>query len=105
VSGDGERLVVRQLLSGRDFALGDPFAAAMVNYAYLVGDRATRAAVLVDPAYDPVGLLELADTDGYSVSGVVLTHFHPDHAGGDLGGEEIAGVAALREVADIPLHA
>ena len=36
-----ERLYFRQLLSGRDFAVGDPIAAQMRNFAYLIGDRET----------------------------------------------------------------
>jgi len=36
------RLYFRQLLSGRDFAADDQIAAQMVNFVYLIGDRATR---------------------------------------------------------------
>ena len=46
-----DRLYFRQLLSGRDFAVGDPIAAQMVNFVYAIGDRATGECVLVDPAY------------------------------------------------------
>ena len=35
-----DRLYFRQLLSGRDFAVGDPVATQMVNFVYAVGDRA-----------------------------------------------------------------
>jgi len=34
-----DRLYFRQLLSGRDFAVGDPVAAQMVNFVYAIGDR------------------------------------------------------------------
>ena len=37
-------LYFRQLLSGRDFAVGDPLASQMVNFVYLVGDRETGEA-------------------------------------------------------------
>ena len=50
VAGD-DRLYFRQLLSGRDFAQGDQMARQMVNFVYLIGDRATGEAVVVDPAY------------------------------------------------------
>ena len=46
-----DRLYFRQLLSGRDFAAGDMIAAQMHNFAYLIGDRETGDAVVVDPAY------------------------------------------------------
>jgi hypothetical protein len=45
-----ERLYFRQLLAGRDFARRDPIAAQMVNFVYLIGDRAKRQALMVDPA-------------------------------------------------------
>ena len=34
-------LYFRQLLAGRDFATEDPIARQMVNFVYLLGDRAT----------------------------------------------------------------
>ena len=37
-----DRLYFRQLLSGRDFAVGDPVATQMVNFVYAVGDRPDR---------------------------------------------------------------
>src|SRR5436190_1393859 len=43
-----DRLYFRQLLSGRDIAKGDQMARQMVNFAYLVGDRETGEAVVVD---------------------------------------------------------
>src|SRR5271157_5704684 len=46
-----ERLYFRQLLAGRDFAVDDPIARQMVNFCYVIGDRTTGEAVVVDPAY------------------------------------------------------
>ena len=46
-----DRLYFRQLLAGRDFAVGDPIARQMVNFAYVIGDTVTKEAVIVDPAY------------------------------------------------------
>lgn len=43
----------RQLLAGRDFAIGDDMARQMVNFVYVIGDRETGEAILVDPAYRP----------------------------------------------------
>ena len=82
---DADRLYFRQLLSGVDFAVGDPLATGMVNYVYVVGDRITHEAVLVDPAYDPAGLIEIVGDDGYTITGAIVTHYHGDHAGGVLG--------------------
>ena len=46
-----DRFYFRQLLAGRDFAVGDPVATQMVNFAYLIGDRVRGECVVVDPAY------------------------------------------------------
>jgi len=72
-----ERLYFRQLLSGRDFAVGDPLATQMVNFVYAVGDRETGEALLVDPAYRPAELVDVVEADGMKVTGVLATHYHP----------------------------
>lgn len=90
-----ERLFFRQLLAGRDFATGDPVARQMVNFAYLIGDRETGDAVIVDPAYGVADLVEAVAGEGLRVTGVLATHWHPDHLGGDLMGYTIQGVREL----------
>jgi glyoxylase-like metal-dependent hydrolase (beta-lactamase superfamily II) len=99
-----ERLYFRQLLAGRDFAIGDPFARQMVNFVYAVGDRETGDAVLIDPAYRPLELLEIVRRDGLDVTGVIATHYHADHVGGSLFDNEIDGIKELLEVTDVPVH-
>src|SRR5260221_9550691 len=89
------RLYFRQLLAGRDFAQADQIARQMVNFVYLIGDRETGDAIAVDPAYAPAELVELLATDGMRLSGVLVTHYHPDHVGGAIGGWSIAGIAEL----------
>ena len=42
--------------------------------------------MIVDPAYDVAGLLDVLAADGMRCVGVLATHFHPDHVGGDLMG-------------------
>ena len=56
------RFYFRQLLSGRDFATDDSMAAQMANFVYLIGDRETRDAVVVDPAYGAVSYTHLTLT-------------------------------------------
>ncbi|MCB1993966.1 MAG: MBL fold metallo-hydrolase, partial [Geminicoccaceae bacterium] len=73
-------------MSGRDHAQGDQLARQMVNFAYLIGDRETGEAVVVDPAYDVDTLLEVCEADGMRLTGVLATHYHPDHVGGDMMG-------------------
>jgi glyoxylase-like metal-dependent hydrolase (beta-lactamase superfamily II) len=90
-----DRLYFRQLLAGRDFAADDPIARQMVNFVYLIGDRERGEAVAVDPAYGVGELVELAAADGMSMTGALVTHWHPDHVGGDLMGHPIEGLREL----------
>lgn len=99
------RLYFRQLLAGLDVAEQDPVAQQMVNFIYLIGDRETGEAVIVDPAYDPAGIIAVAEADGMRVVGALGTHFHADHVGGNLGGmAEIVGIAELLDQVQIPIH-
>jgi glyoxylase-like metal-dependent hydrolase (beta-lactamase superfamily II) len=95
------RLYFRQLLAGRDFAHDDQIARQMVNFVYLIGDRETGDAIAIDPAYGPGELVDILAADGMQLSGVLITHYHPDHVGGDLGGWSIAGVAELLALPDV----
>jgi hydroxyacylglutathione hydrolase len=97
-------LYFRQLLSGRDFAVADPLAGQMVNFVYAVGDRDTGDCVLVDPAYAVDELLDAVEHDGMRVTGVLATHYHPDHVGGSMMGHTIEGVARLLQRCDCPVH-
>jgi glyoxylase-like metal-dependent hydrolase (beta-lactamase superfamily II) len=99
-----DRLYFRQLLSGRDFATTDPIARQMVNFCYLIGDRTSGEAVMVDPAYDVAGLLALLEEDGMRCTGVLATHYHPDHVGGSMMGYGIEGVCELLERVQVPVH-
>ncbi|MEI8263760.1 MAG: MBL fold metallo-hydrolase [Actinomycetes bacterium] len=99
-----DRFYFRQLLSGRDFARSDPVARQMVNFAYAIGDRVTGEALLVDPAYGIDELIGLLAEDEMVPVGVLASHYHADHIGGDLGGYPIEGIAALLERVDIPIH-
>ena len=101
---DTDRLYFRQLLSGRDFAQGDGIAAQMRNFAYLIGDRQTGDCVVVDPAYAAGDLVDVLEADGLHLSGVLVTHHHPDHVGGSMMGFELKGLAELLERVSVPVH-
>ena len=97
-------LYFRQLLSGRDFAVGDPLASQMVNFVYVVGDRRTGECVLVDPAYAVRELVDIVGADGMAVTGALATHYHPDHVGGSMMGHSIEGISELLDHVDCPVH-
>jgi glyoxylase-like metal-dependent hydrolase (beta-lactamase superfamily II) len=101
-----DQLYFRQLLAGRDFATSDPIARQMVNFVYLIGDRETGEAMVVDPAYAVQDLIEIAGTDGMRITGALVTHYHQDHVGGDLMGYPIEGVRELlaADGVDAPVH-
>jgi glyoxylase-like metal-dependent hydrolase (beta-lactamase superfamily II) len=99
-----ERLYFRQLLSGRDFGHDDPIARQMVNFVYLIGDREKGEAVVVDPAYDVGGILDVLDQDDMQLTGALATHYHPDHVGGDMAGYSISGVNDLLRLRPVPVH-
>lgn len=101
---DQDRLYFKQLLAGRDFAANDVIAQQMRNFAYLIGDRETGDCVVVDPAYAANDLLDALESDGMHLSGVLVSHHHPDHVGGSMMGFELKGLAELLERVSVPVH-
>ena len=98
------RFYFRQLLAGRDFATSDPMARSMRNFVYVIGDRESSEALLVDPAYHPAELVDVVRADGLEVVGALATHFHFDHVGGEFRGNRVAGIVELLEHVDVPIH-
>jgi len=90
-----ERIWFRQVMAG-----------PMQNFVYLIGDPATREAVIVDPAWDVGALVDLAEKEGYRITHALVTHSHPDHVGGQFGGMEIQGIAELlgRQPVKVVIH-
>jgi len=99
-----EGLLFRRLQAGEDFADGDQFATTMRNNVYVIGDSATGEVLLVDPAYDIAAILAWLAAAGLRLTGVLATHYHADHVGGDIFGEHIQGLVDLLELADVPVH-
>ncbi|MGB1369615.1 MAG: MBL fold metallo-hydrolase [Acidimicrobiales bacterium] len=99
-----QQLYFRQLLSGRDVGTEDQVARQMMNFIYLIGDRTTGEAVVIDPAYDPQGIINILEEDEMTLTGVLATHYHPDHVGGDMMGFSISGITDLLNLASVPIH-
>jgi hydroxyacylglutathione hydrolase len=69
----------------------------MQNFAYIVADPSTRDAVVIDPAWEIDAIMRIVEQDDLTVKGALITHFHPDHLGGNLMGHHIEGAAELLE--------
>jgi hydroxyacylglutathione hydrolase len=67
---------------------------AMKNYNYLVVDPEHCRAILVDPAWEPEKITHALADCGARLSGILITHSHPDHI--DLAGP-------LAEAYDCPI--
>ncbi|XP_047024596.1 hydroxyacylglutathione hydrolase, mitochondrial isoform X1 [Helicoverpa zea] len=65
------------------------------NYMYLVVDRATKEAAVVDPV-EPKSVLQAVKEHGAKLTTVLTTHHHWDHAGGN---EELA-----KQVPDLQIY-
>ncbi|GAX91824.1 MBL fold metallo-hydrolase [Effusibacillus lacus] len=57
------------------FALG-----AFQTNCYVLTDKSTKTAIIIDPGYNPDVVLDAVD--GYKVTHILLTHAHLDHIGG-----------------------
>jgi glyoxylase-like metal-dependent hydrolase (beta-lactamase superfamily II) len=84
----------------RQLKLGD-----LENFIYLIGSRKTKMCLVVDPAWDTDAILEVVQKDGMTISGALVTHYHPDHVGGEAIGLRVpGGVADLLARANAPIH-
>ncbi len=69
----------------------------MENFVYLIGSKSTREVALIDPAWNVDGLLNHIQERDLKLCSVLVTHYHPDHVGGGMGGHSIEGLAELLE--------
>jgi hydroxyacylglutathione hydrolase len=62
---------------------------------YLIGDRRSREAVIIDPGEEPAMFLAELETRAWSLKGIWLTHAHIDH---------IIGVGEVHARSGAPIH-
>ena len=91
-------------MSDPDLYFAQMHVGQMANLTYLVGSRATRECLLVDPAWAVDAMLDKAESDGMSVTGALVTHYHQDHVGGEIFGMEIEWLPRLLERCPVPIH-
>ena len=83
---DNDDLYLEQLLVG-----------PMDNFIYLIGSKSTREVAIIDPAWDIDALLNHINEKDLKLPSLLVTHYHPDHIGGGMGGHSIEGIAELLE--------
>lgn len=67
----------------------------MENFVYLIEDRASGRAAVVDPAWEVPKVLSLARKQGVRITDILLTHSHHDH---------INGISEVLQEFDAQLH-
>ena len=97
-------LFFKQLLSGVDIGKLDASAQQMANFIYIIGDKNTRECVIVDPAWDIDGILNIIEAEEMTLKGSLVTHYHPDHVGGSIFGMNISGLADLMGKSPAPVY-
>jgi hydroxyacylglutathione hydrolase len=67
----------------------------MENFVYLIEDKATHRAAVVDPAWEVDEIIALAQQHGVNITDILLTHSHHDH---------INGISQVLDKYDAQLH-
>jgi hydroxyacylglutathione hydrolase len=67
----------------------------MANFVYFIGDKVTRKAAVVDPAWEVDKIIAFAEKEGYTIDKLLITHYHPDHLGGSMMGQNIQGATEI----------
>jgi len=69
------------------------YLGCLAHASYLLADEATRTAIVIDPQRDIQQYLADADSRGFSIRHVFLTHFHADFVAGHLELRDRCGAA------------
>src|SRR5579872_5933325 len=67
----------------------------MANFIYIIADPATRKAAVIDPAWDVDRIINYSESKGYDLEKILITHYHQDHIGGNMMGQNIQGAAEM----------
>lgn len=70
----------------------------------IVGDEASREAVVIDPGDDIKEVREILAKHNLNVKYIVATHAHIDHVGGIQKLQQATGATVLMHEADLPLY-
>jgi hydroxyacylglutathione hydrolase len=70
----------------------------------ILGDEATREAVVIDPGDEIESILDVLARHGLTVKAIVITHAHIDHIGGAQKLKRATGAPVYMNAADEELH-
>jgi len=84
-------------MNNEDLYLEQLLVGPMDNFIYLIGSKSTREVAIIDPDWDIDALLNHINEKDLKLASVLVTHYHPDHIGGGMGGHSIEGIAELLE--------
>ena len=76
----------------------------MANFVYFIGDKQTRKAAVIDPAWEVDKIIAFAEGEGYTIDKLLITHYHPDHLGGSMMGQNIQGAAEMLNRLDVKVY-
>ncbi len=62
---------------------------------YIVGCEKTQKAAVIDPAWDGQAIVATAESDGWDITHILLTHSHFDH---------VAGLQETRDATEAPIY-
>jgi len=68
------------------------------NFTYLVADKETREAVVVDSSYNADAIIKIVKAQGFTLRYVISTHGHSDHTAGN---QELQSIFGAKIVAHI----
>ncbi|SFV55404.1 beta-lactamase domain protein [hydrothermal vent metagenome] len=59
-----------------------PHLGALENTIHLIFDKKTKKCCVIDPAWESDLFIKIATENGYTITDIWLTHWHPDHVNG-----------------------
>jgi len=80
-----------------------PVGMLMCN-CVILGDEATKRAIVIDPGDEVDRIGALLDKHGLSVAAIVATHGHIDHVGGIAALKALTGAPAMLHEGDAPMY-